>query len=139
MSKQDNLTDFLTDLATHIKTKAGITGTLNPQDFSTTIDNIPTGGETFVKDITGSNARTIDLTSLTDDAVYHGHKKVTATTNEAVGFYVIKQGNNIAYIVENWLGNYAIYFKTDGIIDSRSGYFTFVGDYELYKVTDTDY
>ena len=108
-------------------------------EYSVFVDLIPQGGETYVGDITGSGARTIDLTSLTDDAVYHGHKKVTATTNEAVGFYVIKQSNNVAYIVKNWLGNYVVYFQTTGIIDSRSGYFTFVGDYEIYKVTDTDY
>ena len=39
MAKNNNLTDFLTDLADTIRDKTGITGTINPQNFSTTIGN----------------------------------------------------------------------------------------------------
>ena len=39
MAKNNNLTDFVTDLADTIRDKTGITGTINPQNFSTTISD----------------------------------------------------------------------------------------------------
>ncbi len=45
MSKDNNLTDFLTDLADTIRDKAGTSGTIDPQDFSSIIANLPTGGD----------------------------------------------------------------------------------------------
>lgn len=39
MSKKDNLTDFLTDIANTIRTNDGTSVTINPQDFSTKISN----------------------------------------------------------------------------------------------------
>ena len=47
MSKTDNLTDFLTDVADAIRAKKGISGTINPQDFSTEISTIESGGSKF--------------------------------------------------------------------------------------------
>lgn len=43
MSKTNNLTDFLTDLANGIRTAEGSTGTINPQDFRTRIENLASG------------------------------------------------------------------------------------------------
>ena len=40
MSKANNLTDFLTDLANTIRTKKGTSGLIDPQDFSSEIDGI---------------------------------------------------------------------------------------------------
>lgn len=45
MSKVDNLTDFLTDVADAIRTKKGTTDKINPQDFSSEIANISTNSE----------------------------------------------------------------------------------------------
>lgn len=45
MAKNNNLTDFLTDVANAIRTKKGTTGTINPQDFSSEIASISGGGE----------------------------------------------------------------------------------------------
>ena len=42
MSKQDNLTDFLTDVADAIRTKKGTTEKINPQNFSEEIKSIKT-------------------------------------------------------------------------------------------------
>lgn len=39
MSKKDNLTDFLKDVANTIRTNDGTSDTINPQDFSTKISN----------------------------------------------------------------------------------------------------
>lgn len=44
MAKNDNLTDFLTDVANAIRTKKGTTDLINPQDFSSEIESIQTGG-----------------------------------------------------------------------------------------------
>lgn len=44
MSKQNNLTDFLTDVADAIREKKGTTEKINPQDFSEEIKGIESGG-----------------------------------------------------------------------------------------------
>lgn len=44
MAKDNNLTDFLTDVANAIRAKKGTTAKINPQDFSSEIANISTGG-----------------------------------------------------------------------------------------------
>ena len=44
MAKNDNLTDFLTDVADAIREKEGSTDLINPQDFSDRIRAIETGG-----------------------------------------------------------------------------------------------
>lgn len=46
MAKNNNLTDFLTDVANAIRTKKGTTGTINPQNFSSEIASISTGVDT---------------------------------------------------------------------------------------------
>ena len=44
MAKNDNLTDFLADVANAIREKKGTTDLINPQDFSAEIASIETGG-----------------------------------------------------------------------------------------------
>lgn len=44
MAKNDNLKDFLTDVADAIRAKKGSTGLINPQNFSAEIASIETGG-----------------------------------------------------------------------------------------------
>ena len=50
MAKNNNLTDFLTDIADAIRAKKGTTATINPQDFSSEIASISTGGDTPTPD-----------------------------------------------------------------------------------------
>ena len=52
MAKNNNLTDFLTDVANAIRTKKGTTGAINPQDFSSEIASISGGGEQPTVDYT---------------------------------------------------------------------------------------
>ncbi len=52
MAKNNNLTDFLTDVADSIRDKTGTTGTINPQDFSDKIKAIQTGINTSKGTIT---------------------------------------------------------------------------------------
>lgn len=39
MSKENNLTDFLTDIASTLRTQTNTTAAINPQNFSTMISN----------------------------------------------------------------------------------------------------
>ena len=54
MSKQNNLTDFLTDVANAIRAKKGSTDLINPQDFSSEIASLPSGLE--IVDMTETTA-----------------------------------------------------------------------------------
>ena len=47
MAKNNNLNDFLTDVANSIRTKTGTTELINAQDFSDKILNISSGGNTL--------------------------------------------------------------------------------------------
>ena len=49
MAKNNNLQDFLTDVANSIRTKTGTTDPINAQDFSDKILNIPSGENTLKK------------------------------------------------------------------------------------------
>lgn len=49
MATNNNLQDFLTDIANSIRTKTGTTQPINAQNFSTEILNIPTGGGNTLK------------------------------------------------------------------------------------------
>ena len=44
MAKNNNLSDFLTDVANSIRRKKGITNKINPQDFASEIESIEVGG-----------------------------------------------------------------------------------------------
>lgn len=59
MAKNNNLQDFLTDVANSIRTKTGTTDQINAQDFSSKIESIETG-------ITPSGKKTITSTAETD-------------------------------------------------------------------------
>ena len=59
MAKNNNLQDFLTDVANSIRTKTGTTAQINAQDFSSKIESIETG-------ITPSGKKTITSTAETD-------------------------------------------------------------------------
>jgi hypothetical protein len=74
MSKENNLTDFLTDVADAIREKKGSSEKINPQNFSEEIKNLPSGGEevnTFgevMVDKTGGGVKQL-LKVVVDDSV----------------------------------------------------------------------
>lgn len=85
MSKQDNLTDFLTDVADAIRKKKGTSDLINPQNFSEEIRNLPSGGKRWT-----------------------GHADVEGL--KAIGW----DDNDIAYFQEHgvdWDEEYDDYFK----------------------------
>lgn len=65
MAKDNNLQDFLTDIADAIREKKGTTEKINPQDFATEITNLSSGSieET-------SNIEYLDISELDEQPRY---------------------------------------------------------------------
>ncbi len=84
MAKNNNLKDFLTDLADAIRSKTGEAGLINPQDFSARIASIQTGGGVTIN----NQDKNIDIvengtTEVVADAGFTGLGKVVVNTNVA--------------------------------------------------------
>lgn len=69
MAKNNNLTDFVTDLADAIRAKCKTTGTINPQDFSKFVGGMPFYKKTETRDFTSKEATPIS-THLTSETGY---------------------------------------------------------------------
>ena len=77
MAKNNNLTDFLTDLADGIRAKKGTTGTINPQNFRSEIASIETAKPEQTKTVTITENGTITITPDSGKVL----TAVTVTTN----------------------------------------------------------
>lgn len=122
MSKENNLTDFLTDVANAIREKKGTTDPINPQDFGDEIRNMSGGGD---------NPLVVD-TSIAPTAEDLGKFVVDSNTDK---MYRVRQGddetfqnmpnlgtaqlNGIAYGNGRWViapyGANHFYYSDDGI------------------------
>lgn len=64
MAKNNNLTDFLTDVADAIRTKKGTSGLIDPQDFSSEIASIPSGGTSKLPEVIDKSVTQITASDL---------------------------------------------------------------------------
>ena len=76
MAKNDNLTDFLTDVADAIREKKGTTDKINPQDFSSEIASIQGGGDIWGFDKIGYYLNNVDIQS----SIAHSLAKLDSLT-----------------------------------------------------------
>lgn len=87
MATNNNLQDFLTDIANAIRTKTGATQPINAQNFSTEILNISTGGGNTLKNLLDATKscyylfRNYKGTSIDDLINYNDTSNVTDTSN----------------------------------------------------------
>lgn len=72
MAKNNNLGDFVKDLADTIRSKKGTTAAINPQEFSSEIESIQTGTDT-------SDATATAADILSDKTAYGASGKITGT------------------------------------------------------------
>lgn len=107
MAKNNNLTDFLTDLADGIRAKKGTTGTINPQNFRSEIASIETAKPEQTKTVTITENGTITITPDSGKVL----TAVTVTTNVQADKPTLNapaialSGSNIT-ITDNLNGNF---------------------------------
>lgn len=76
MAKDNNLSDFLKDVADAIRAKKGTTNLINPQNFSSEIASIETGGGV------PSDVSDLDFIKYHDDVIQMQTGKVPPTDEE---------------------------------------------------------
>lgn len=96
MAKNDNLQDFLTDVANSIRTKTGTTDPINAQDFSDKILSISGGGGTTVKNLLDATKSAMYLfynyqgTSVDDLIQYSDTENVENISRSFYGSKVVR-------------------------------------------------
>lgn len=142
MAKNNNLTDFLTDLADGIRAKKGTTGTINPQNFRSEIASIETAKPEQTKTVTITENGTITITPDSGKVL----TAVTVTTNvqadkPTLNAPAIALNGSVVTITDNLNGNFVTSYTlyngstvitttTDKTID-LSTYITTAGTYTL--------
>ena len=125
MAKNNNLTDFLTDVADAIRTKKGTTAKINPQDFSSEIASIPTGGGSATTSKSSVNFYDYDGTLL------HSYSKDEFLALSALPDLPTREG----LTCQGW--NYTLakakeYVTSYGVLDIGTTYITDDGKTRLY-------
>ena len=92
MAKNDNLKDFLTDVADAIREKKGTTDKINPQDFSSEIASIQSGGDIWGF---GTIGYTPQNSTITEWVEYSKYKASSFTPSLAPNYF--KNDTNIVF------------------------------------------
>ena len=139
MAKNNNLTDFLTDVANAIREKDGSTGTINPQDFSDKIKAIPSGG---VEEVATASA----MDALLVEANVGKYYKFTGTTDSNYtngDLYLVEGGVEVTTEVSSTFGTIGnedteAFFKHAGVASETDYDFKIVSlgtDTKMYDKT----
>ena len=131
MAKNNNLTDFLTDIANAIRAKKGTTVKINPQDFSSEIASIETGGTTGDA-VFKSDVNFYDY----DGTLLHSYTKDSFLALSALPDLPTKNG----LTCQGWnytLANAKEYVTDYGVLDIGATYITDDGKTRLYIKTAT--
>lgn len=99
MAKNNNLTDFVTDLADAIRAKCGTTGTINPQDFSKFVGGMPFYKKTKTQDLTAKAASPISLVLASETGyqkarVYLTNDNGATELPDGIAFISLNEGGN---------------------------------------------
>ena len=105
MAKDNNLSDFLLDLANTIRTKTGKRGPINPQDFSQKIKDIQTGSaKTELEITTNLMMEGGDQTIAPEDSATQTMSKVIVKKPETLISSNIRSGVEIGGVVGDFTG-----------------------------------
>ena len=105
MAKDNNLSDFLLDLANTIRSKTGARGDINPQDFSQKIRDIPTGSaKTELEITTNLMMERGDQTIAPEDSATQTMSKVIVKKPETLISSNIRSGVEIGGVVGDFTG-----------------------------------
>lgn len=128
MAKNNNLTDFLVDVANAIRAKKGTTAKINPQDFSSEIASIESGG--------GSAAPSLAMPNDVNFIDYDGTILYSYTRGEFLALSDMPAlPEHEGLICQGWnytFNNAQEYVRDFGILDIGAMYITDDGKTRLY-------
>lgn len=88
MAKDNNLQDFLTDIADAIREKKGTTDKINPQDFATEIANLSSGDDSGSGSGEASNIEYLDVSGM-EQAFILAKMAISVKSSDNDGGYII--------------------------------------------------
>lgn len=130
MAKNNNLTDFLTDVANAIREKKGTSDPINPQDFSAEIASIETGGGGESGGGGGASAGAVNFRDY-DGTILHSFSKDEFLALEALPELPTQSG----LICQSWnwsLADAQDYVQKYGMLEIGATYITDDGKTRLY-------
>ena len=141
MAKDNNLTDFLTDVADAIREKKGTSEPINPQDFSAEIASIETGGNGWTGHADAEGLRAIGWTD--EDIAYYqengvdwdekdDHLHLVSDDNKAL--YGVLTADNISTYRDR-----IVYLPKIDISNRTSAYVLFKDCYHLVAIPALDW
>ena len=126
MAKNDNLTDFLTDVADAIRAKKGITDKINPQDFSSEIASIQGGEHSAIQWTGHADVEGLKAIGWDDDDIAYFQKHGVDWNEEDDEIYKLNDTDKSMYgainasNLSNYKGRYVRYMPKFSIAGRTS-------------------